>query len=45
MNEICGKGIYQWSDGKKYEGYWQNNKMHGRGILIWADGKSYEGEF
>jgi len=31
MNEISGKGVYMWSDNKKYVGYWLNNKMHGKG--------------
>jgi len=37
MNEIQGKGTYIWSDGKKYDGEWLNNKMHGQGHLIWPD--------
>lgn len=41
MNEISGYGLYKWSDGKRYEGEWHNNKMHGKGFLVWPDGKEY----
>lgn len=45
MNEIQGQGVYLWSDDKKYDGQWLNNKMHGHGHLIWPDGKQYQGQF
>ena len=35
-----GKGIYTWSDGRKYQGYYLNDKKHGFGIYTWADCKS-----
>lgn len=38
-------GVYQWSDGRKYEGEWKNNKMEGYGIFTWPDGRRYEGEY
>jgi len=31
MNEISGVGLYLWSDGKRFNGDWMNNKMHGMG--------------
>ena len=34
-----------WSDGRKYEGDWKNNKMHGNGMYTWADGRKYMGEY
>jgi hypothetical protein len=34
-----------WSDGRGYEGYWKNSKMHGKGIYTWKDGRRYEGEY
>ena len=34
-----GKGIFTWTDGRKYEGEYLNDKMHGYGIYTWADGK------
>lgn len=41
MNEINGRGLYIWSDGKQYNGDWVKNKMHGKGYLKWQDGKEY----
>ena len=38
-------GVFHWSDGSKYTGDWQNNKMMGTGELTWHDGKWYIGEF
>lgn len=35
----------RWSDGREYEGFWKDNKMHGRGIFTWKDGRKYEGEY
>ena len=35
-----GKGIYTWSDGRKYQGDYLNDKKHGFGIYTWADCKS-----
>ncbi len=26
-----GKGVYEWKDGRKYEGEYQNDKKHGFG--------------
>ena len=39
---LCGLyfiGVYQWSDGRTYEGEWKNNKMDGKGTFSWADGR------
>ncbi len=38
-----GVGIYQWSDGRKYEGEYKEDKKHGYGIYQWADGRVYMG--
>lgn len=38
-------GIYEWSDGRKFEGQWKNNKMEGYGVFTWPDGRRYEGEY
>ena len=43
-NNIHGKKVYIWSDGRKYEGKWRNNKIHGRVKFTWADGRKYAGE-
>eukprot|EP00969_Alexandrium_andersonii_P196175 8667331-Alexandrium_andersonii.AAC.1 len=36
-------GVYQWADGRKFDGDWLNSKMHGSGVFSWADGRRYEG--
>jgi len=38
-----GFATYQWPDGRKYSGFWQNNKMNGFGVFIWPDGRIYIG--
>jgi hypothetical protein len=38
-----GMGIYQWNDGRKYMGYYKDDKKHGFGIYVWADHRKYEG--
>ena len=38
-------GIYNWCDGRRFEGDWVNNKMHGQGVFTWSDGRRYEGEY
>ena len=38
-------GIYNWSDGRRFDGDWANNKMHGYGVFTWSDGRLYEGEY
>ena len=32
-----------WSDGRKYEGDYVDDKKHGFGTYVWADGRSYTG--
>ena len=38
-----GKGVYEWSDGRIYEGEYKNDKKDGFGKYWWGDGRSYEG--
>lgn len=38
-----GVGVYTWSDGRKYEGEYKDDKKHGYGIYIWADKREYQG--
>ena len=38
-------GIYEWNDGRRYDGDWKNNQMHGKGVFTWDNGKRYEGEY
>jgi len=40
-----GFGVQIWSDGSKYEGWWQDNKANGLGRLIHADGDVFEGDW
>lgn len=38
-------GIYEWADGRKYEGSWIANKMDGQGHFKWLDGRYYQGQY
>jgi len=38
-----GKGIYEYSDGRIYEGYFEDNKRNGIGKFIWPDGREFCG--
>jgi len=38
-----GYGCYFWSDGRKYEGSYINDKKEGFGVYTWIDGRKYEG--
>jgi hypothetical protein len=40
-----GFGIYKWSDGMKYSGYWVNNAANGFGKLEVNDREFYEGNW
>ena len=42
---MCGLGKYTWSDGRVYEGEWENDERHGHGKLTYADGVICDGEF
>ena len=37
--------MYKWVDGRKYDGEWNNNKMHGFGVFEWPDGRKYTGGY
>ena len=37
-NRMEGKGIFNWSDGRKYEGEYLDDKKHGFGRFEWPDG-------
>jgi hypothetical protein len=32
--------MYQWPDGKRYEGFWSNGQQHGQGKFTNQEGKS-----
>lgn len=38
-----GKGVYQWPDGRKYEGEYFCNCKHGWGVFKWSNGTRYQG--
>ena len=38
-----GKGVMIWSDGRVYEGDFQDDKRHGHGVYTWKDGRKYVG--
>jgi hypothetical protein len=40
-----GKGVLFFTDGSKYEGEWEANRICGRGSLIFWDGKINKGEW
>ncbi len=40
-----GKGTFQYDDGSKYIGAFQNNKPSGKGSLSFANGNRYEGDW
>lgn len=38
-----GHGVYNWEDGRKYDGDYFENVKQGKGTLTWPDGKIYSG--
>ena len=38
-------GVYKLVDGARYEGYWNDDKIHWRGVYMHTDGAKYEGEW
>jgi len=40
-----GKGIYNWADGRKYDGEYENDLKHGYGIETNYDGSIYKGSW
>ena len=40
---MSGMGIYIYTDGVVYEGYFKDDKKYGYGVYYWVDGRSYEG--
>ena len=40
-----GYGRYIWKDGRKYEGFYENNKKHGKGVYTYSDGSMYKGDW
>ena len=40
-----GKGVFVFSDGRKYDGNFKNKEMDGAGILYFKNENVYEGDF
>jgi hypothetical protein len=40
-----GYGVEEWSDGSKYQGYFEQSKKNGLGNYVWADSKQYVGQW
>jgi hypothetical protein len=38
-------GIFEWPDGRRYEGMWKEGKQHGKGVLYEKDGSQKVGEW
>ena len=42
-DEMNGKGVYEFSNGDKYDGHFLNDKKSGNGIYYYSNGSRYEG--
>jgi predicted secreted acid phosphatase len=40
-----GKGVFEWGDGRRYEGIWVNGKQQGIGIYYLITGEKKYGEW
>jgi len=40
-----GRGVYQWSNGDKYNGEWHSGKQHGQGVCSYGSGNIYDGNW
>jgi hypothetical protein len=40
-----GKGVYVWSDGSHYEGFYKDDLKHGQGKYFGEDSTYWEGEW
>lgn len=38
-----GHGTFTWPDGRKYEGYYNEDKKEGYGVFTWSDGRRFDG--
>jgi hypothetical protein len=45
MNNMEGKGIENWPDGRRYEGDFKNGKKDGEGTFEWTNGVRYIGSW
>ena len=40
-----GKGVFTWSDGRRYDGEYYDDKKSGYGVFTWPDNRRYEGSW
>ena len=40
---INGQGIFQWLDGRRYEGEFKDSRFHGEGTITYPEGNSMVG--
>ena len=40
-----GKGVFNFPDGRKYEGEYIDDKKHGYGTFTWPDGRKWVGQW
>ena len=40
-----GHGVFNWKDGRKYEGDYVDGKKQGNGLFTWLDGRVYRGQW
>ena len=40
-----GQGIYEWKNGDRFEGNFENGQINGYGRYSWTDGNVYQGDF
>jgi hypothetical protein len=45
MNNMEGKGVETWPDGRRYEGDFKNGKKDGEGTFEWPNGVKYIGSW
>ena len=38
-----GYGVFEWPDGRKYEGEYIDDLKEGQGTFYWPDGRKYTG--
>jgi hypothetical protein len=38
-----GKGVFKYTSGETYDGYWLNGKRSGKGTMLWNNGEKYVG--
>ena len=38
-------GIFEWKDGSKYQGDFENDLFNGKGLYIWSNNKKYDGNW